>query len=70
MIIIESESQPPTDAYVGVKMKIRGSDVYYYIDKDDVVSQNNFTLVSHFLTIQAVPQTQQLTPTLPVGTSH
>jgi hypothetical protein len=39
----------------------------FYIDGDDIISQRNFGLVCHFLTIQAVPQSPQLIPTIGVG---
>jgi hypothetical protein len=63
ILIVRSESAPPSDAYATARL----GDDYYYIDGDDWVSQNNFTLIMDFLAIQSVAQTPQLTPTLSVG---
>jgi hypothetical protein len=41
----------------------------FYIDGDDTVSIRTFAMISHFLTIEAVPQSAPLTPTISVG-SH
>jgi hypothetical protein len=68
MIIVykDSKDSPPADAYVTAKFK----DLVYYIDGADIVSQRNFALVSHLLTIQAIAQSPTLTPTIGVGASH
>jgi hypothetical protein len=53
----------PKNAYVSAVFGKYG----YYIDGDDLVSQNNFSLISQLVTIQAVAQNQTLTPTIGVG---
>jgi hypothetical protein len=56
----------PTDAYVSVSYNGQ----WYYIANDDNTSQVNFTLLSQFLTMQAVPPTNPpLTPSITVGRS-
>jgi hypothetical protein len=59
------DDPPPRNAYVSAVM----GDKLYYIDNDDIVSKNNFTLISQFMTIQSIPQGPPLTPTISVG-SH
>lgn len=53
----------PKNAYVSAVFGQYG----YYIDGGDLVSQNNFSLISQLVTIQAVAQNQTLTPTIGVG---
>jgi hypothetical protein len=62
----DANKRPPRDAYVSAVCHGQ----CFYIDGDDVVSQRNFALVCHFLTIQAVPQSAPLTPTIGVGATH
>jgi hypothetical protein len=62
----DANKRPPRDAYVSAECHGK----CFYIDGDDVVSQRNFALVCHFLTIQAVPQSAPLTPTIGVGATH
>ncbi len=64
MLIIMDKSSPPGNAYA----KAEYNGLWYYIDEEDKISQENFRLLSHFLTIQAVAsQTPPLTPSLSVG---
>jgi hypothetical protein len=48
VLIIQSNSPPPPDAYVSWK-----DDDWYYIDGSDTISQKNFMLVSQFMSIQS-----------------
>ena len=58
ILIVNSPSAPPMDAYVS--WQDRG--IWYYIMGDDRVSQQNFTLIAQFMTIQStVPPNQSLT---------
>jgi hypothetical protein len=65
ILIIQSDSPPPADAYVSYLDHGK----WYYIEREDQISQKNFQLVTLFLTIMAVPgATQQpLTPAITVG---
>jgi hypothetical protein len=64
ILIIRSDSPPP-DPYVAYFY--RGE--WYYIARDDQISQKNFQLITLFMTMMAVPGgTQQpLTPAISVG---
>jgi hypothetical protein len=64
LLIIESQTLP-LRRYVSHIDASKG--VYYYIDADDQITQDNFALLSLFLTIQAVPTSPPLTPTISVG---
>lgn len=63
-IIILQSDDLPEGAFVSTFY--RGK--WYYIKDDDDISKKNLSLMSQFLTIQAIPsQGGALTPTLPVG---
>ena len=62
----DANKRPPRDAFVSAECHGQ----CFYIAGDDIVSQRNFALVCHFLTIQAVPQSAPLTPTIGVGATH
>ncbi len=63
-ILVIMSNNPPVDAYVAHF----DQGTWYYIDRDDTISQKNFDLISLFLTMMAVPPTTQpLTPAISVG---
>jgi hypothetical protein len=64
MLIIRSNS-PPMESYV--QNFDERSGLYYYIRSDDLISQNNFTLLSLFMIIQAAPGPPPLVPTIAVS---
>jgi hypothetical protein len=53
MLIIQSDTPPPPNAYVSYFD--RG--LWHYIDGDDTISQKNFNLISLFMTVMASPPT-------------
>jgi hypothetical protein len=53
MLIIQSDAPPPADAYV----TYFEHGLWYYIDRDDTISQKNFNLISLFMTVMAIPPT-------------
>jgi hypothetical protein len=64
MLIIQSEAPPPANAYVAYFD--RG--LWYYIAGDDRISQQNFNLISLFLTVMAIPPTSPpLTTSIALG---
>jgi hypothetical protein len=64
MLIAESDTPPPADVYVSVQH--RGK--WYFILKDDEVSQRTLMLIAQFNTILATPpQSGLLTPSISVG---
>jgi hypothetical protein len=66
MLIIRSDALPPPNAYVA--HFDRG--FWYYIAGDDAISQQNFNLISLFLTVMAIPPTNPpLTTSISVGGS-
>jgi hypothetical protein len=64
-ILIVQEGRPPgQEMYVSVHV----GDKWYYILKEDDVSQRNFALLGQFLTMQAIaPQTPPVSPSILVG---
>lgn len=64
-ILIIRDSRPPAqEPYVSIH---RGSE-WFYIAKNDAISQRNFALLGQILTMQAVPsQTPPLSPSIIVG---
>jgi hypothetical protein len=48
VLIIQSDSPPPPDAYVSWK-----DDYWYYIDGSDSISQKNFMLIYQYMSIQS-----------------
>lgn len=63
-ILIVHSAVPPINPYVSYF--IRGE--WYYIARDDEISQKNFNLISLFMTMMAVPSaTPALAPTIAVG---
>jgi len=64
MLIIQSDSPPPTNAYIAYFD--RG--FWYYIAGEDRISQQNFNLISLFLTVMAVPPANPpLTTSIAIG---
>ena len=53
VLIIESDTPPPADAYVAYF----DHGLWHYIDGGDKISQKNFNLVSLFMTVMASPPT-------------
>lgn len=64
-ILVLCSDTPPKEAYV--QDFDERHKVYNYISIDDRVSQNNFTLLSLFMIIQAAPGPPPLVPTIAVG---
>jgi len=63
-ILVIHGSNPPTNAYVAYF----DHGEWYYIAGDDEISQTNFSLISLFMTMMAVPSaTPPLAPTISVG---
>jgi hypothetical protein len=62
-VLVVSSSTLPPETFASVNV----GDNYYYIAKDDNISQRNFRLLSLISTIQAVAPTAPLTPTVSVG---
>ncbi len=63
ILIIQSDS-PPSEAYVSYFF----NGTWYSIAADDAVSQKNFTLISLFLTMMAIPSAvPPLSPVINVG---
>jgi hypothetical protein len=64
VLIIVDDRLPKSRAYASY---FDGSK-WYYIDKDDTVSEKNFQLLALFMTMMAVPpSTPPLSPTINVG---
>jgi len=64
MLVIVGDRQPDDPTYVSYSDGQR----WYYIAKDDAVSERNFQLLSLFLSMMAVPpSTQPLSPVINVG---
>ena len=64
MLVIVADRLPAEPVYVSYTDGQR----WYYIAKDDTVSQKNFQLISLFMTMMAVPpSTQPLSPVINVG---
>lgn len=64
ILIIEDDQPPINPAYVVHAEHGK----WYYIDGHDEISRNNFTLISLFLTMMAVPSTTPpISPTISVG---
>lgn len=66
ILVIKSPDRPvsPNTAFAPIEY---GGE-WYYIDNHDKISKNNFSILSLFLTIMAIPSpTPPLTPTIPVG---
>ena len=65
MLIIRSDALPPPNAYV-----VHFDRGFWYIAGDDTISQQNFNLISLFLTVMAIPPTNPpLTTSITVGGS-
>lgn len=62
-ILIVSAPDPPVDTFVSVEV----DGTYYYVAKDDTISQKNFRLLQLLSIIQAVAPVAPLTPTVSVG---
>jgi hypothetical protein len=64
VLIVVADSLPSDPVYVSYS----DGDRWYYIAKDDVVSQRNFQLLSLFMSMMAIPpSTQPLSPVINVG---
>jgi hypothetical protein len=65
LLIIYSTTPPSSRTYVSHFDPSSG--FYYYIADDDCLSKDSFVLINLFLTIQAIPGSPPLTPTISVG---
>jgi hypothetical protein len=64
-VLVIVDDQPPSDP---VYVSYSDGEHWYYIAKDDTVSQKNFQLISLFMSMMAVPpSTQPLSPVINVG---
>jgi hypothetical protein len=64
ILIVVDDHPPQADAYVSYTDGRR----WYYIERDDEISEKNFQLLSLFITMMAVPpSTQPLSPVINVG---
>lgn len=63
ILVVQSSDQPPTDAYVSWNDK----GTWYYVSGDDYISQENFTLIAQFMTIQSTVTPNQSLTAVSVG---